>query len=188
MNFDEIISLIKIISLLVAIICLPVAIICLLVAELQAKRRAGAMLLDLGRVKVWMGFCIAIGSLAVLVVILGLADGFSASFEEWMDIVMKLSIGVFCVLLGVRKRGVTEHGLLAPSPSLLTWDLIESYEWGGKSGHTLIVIVRLRSRSPRTRKVKLSVPPVHKEVVESLLAQHLPTQSGTGDERRMPDE
>ena len=160
-----------------------------IVAELRAKRRAGALLLDLRRVrKVWMGFWIGLGSLLVLagmsMLILGLSDGFSDPFEEWMDIVMMLSLGVY-MSLGVFRKGVTEHGLLMLAPfRFVTWELIESYEWGGKSGHTLIV--RLRRR--RSGKVKLSVPPVHKEAVEGLLVQYLPAESGTGDERRIPDE
>lgn len=154
---------------------------------IRRKRQAGAVLLDLGRIKAVMVFWITLGSLSALGGIGSLIDVLadlgrpsSAIFFEVSCVVVLLSGSVLLFFAGLSKWGITENGLFWWFfPVLfLRWDEIESYEWGGKNGHALILRLRRRWGS----KEMFSIPPVHKDAVESLLAQYLPTDSDKGDE------
>ena len=150
--------------------------------RLQEKRRAGAVLLDFGPSKVRMALGIIPGGLIALdwVILLTTCRVVSLSagmFGVMMGVLPILaSCGFF--LMGLSKSEIREGGLWLFFPAFIKWERIQSYEWGGKSGHTLLLKVRRG-----WGKISLRVPVEHKEAVERLLAQYIPSageQSGQG--------
>ena len=132
----------------------------------RRRRRGGTLLLDLGRSKAQIVSGIILGGLFALFGIRLLtktpAEVYSLSLA-----VMMLSISISNLLGGLSRSEVREYGILI-FPFFVKWEWIESYEWGGRRGHTLIL--RLRRRWGR----KVRLPGGHKESTEHVLAQYLP--------------
>lgn len=154
------------------ITCTIVAIWAVLaISWFRSKRRAGAVLLDLGRSKVQIALGMIFGGVFVLMAI-GIVETFIGVYSISVLVmlaVMMLSLAICSLLEGFGRLEIREGGIVFFF-TLLKWEQIASYEWRGKRGYRLIF--RLRRRWGR-KLVWGSIPPVQKEATESLLAQHL---------------
>ena len=133
---------------------------------LWRRRQAGSVLLNLGRSsrhKMSLG----IGVLMIFYSIVQLVSFFVDNAADAVDvssIVWGLSFGVFFLFVGlsgeIREAGIFSDG------QLLKWERIKSYEWGEKA-----LTVRLKRRWFKT--VSFPVPPLHRDAVSDLFAQHV---------------
>ena len=140
------------------------------------KRRAGSVLLDLGRTRTHKMFLV-IGGVAAGFNMLVLGGSLwpindELGVEDVSRYFCWISWGVFMLLLGLRHSEIRESGIFHLD-RFLKWKSIESYEWEGKDGLTLTF--RAKRRLPFLRRVSLGIPSVQKDNVNSLIAEHLST-------------
>jgi hypothetical protein len=147
--------------------------------------RAGRLLLDLGRLpprRLWFfGACAAIGVLATAQSVSDWRlSGFHAAkgFTEtlfWLTLTLESFSGL------LSRLQVRENGILAFF-ELIEWDRIDSYEWMGGPGGTLIL--SLRRQAPFfgvvPGKVTVSVPSEHRQRVEQVLADRCSLRQNAG--------
>ena len=92
-----------------------------------------------------------------------------------------ISFGAFFLFLGLSHFEIREYGVLY-FDRFLKWEKIESSEWEGDDRLTLTLMVR--RRLPFGWRISLGIPSIHKDAVESLLAEHV--SSATVDGRNGP--
>ena len=136
---------------------------------LWSKRQAGSVLLKLGRSKtnkLFLGW-------GVVMILIAISDLVEAGIEltEVFGPLGMLLFGVSVLLLGWSGLEIREAGIFSDG-QLLKWERIESYDFGEK---TLIVTWKRRWYDLRTG-FSYRVPPLQKDAVRDLLAQHV---SGT---------
>lgn len=146
------------------------------------KRQAGSVLLHPGRLTSHKSMLVA-GGICVLCGIVSLVDALLEADVELKEISCGLfwlsgaayffSVGLGC--FEIRERGILYLG------RFVKWKRVESYKWEGKNDHTLTMRLRQRLLSLANRTISLSIPSVHKDAVDSLLAQHI---SGAASEVR----
>ena len=117
------------------------------------KRRAGALLLNIGRSK----GCIVLGVVSLLL---------ETVMTVWT---VFLPCGLILLFMGFVGRQVRENGFFGVD-WFIRWEQIESWEWRGRTNHTLNITAPKRVVGRRTR---WRTPPHHKNRVESLLAEHV---------------
>ena len=100
--------------------------------------------------------------------------------------VFHLSVVALLLFSGLSGWKVRERGILH-FDCLVKWKHIESYAWGENQGRdTLTVGIRRRLPFFRTNlsgTLHLRIPSVHKDALDSLLAEHVPsatTEAGNG--------
>ena len=150
----------------------------------RRKRQAGAVLLDLGRSSMHK-FYLVVGCF-VLIGIGSVRDALSeAGGEIGIDAIslslFHLSVVALLLFSGLSGWKVRERGILH-FDCLVKWKHIESYAWGGNGGHTTLAL-RIRRRLPFFGTLRLRVPSTHKDALDSLLAEHVPsatTEAGNG--------
>lgn len=112
---------------------------------------------------------LTIGSLSA---ILGLCGAFGQAelgpFQVGISL-FQLSAAVFCAILGLGRLEIREKGIWQYT-SVLTWHKIESCEWAGKSGSTLLI--RTKTKFPIFGQGELPVPVEHKAAMARLLQEH----------------
>ncbi len=136
------------------------------------KRRAGPVMLDLGRSKIRLilGLFSAIFFAAIFLSAfrgggmfqfptLSLLDKIVLGLCWLSSVAISLDIGL--TKLEMRERGILHFG------EFLKWERIESYEWKGKKGHTLKVRARWRLSFLGTFTKRWSISPVHKDTREA---------------------
>jgi hypothetical protein len=167
-----------------------------IVTWLRSRGKAGALLLDLGRSRkqvAWGSTLGALGGLSAMwwlvfvqnpnlwyrrMLILASTTGAELSanlvFTGLIALVwVSFYISILSLFLALSRMEIREHGLLYFFDAL-RWEGIASYEWGGKSGYTLIV----RRRGRWGWKIRLPIPPEHKEATEDVLARCLGADRG----------
>ena len=142
------------------------------------KRRAGAVVLDLGRSKT-LKTNLVLGGLIVglhLFVLVGdlLWKEGPLGVEEVSRYFCLISSGVSMLLLGlshseIREEGISYCGLILP------WKKCESYQWEGQDQGTLTIWVKRGLLNPflPSWRFSLGIPSGHKDTVHSLVAEHI---------------
>ncbi|MBM4160299.1 MAG: hypothetical protein FJ217_04275 [Ignavibacteria bacterium] len=145
------------------------------VGIVRHRLRAGAMLVDLGRVPIgeFLIEIIVAGALAANAVIDGLR---ALKAPEWTlnDIsfeVLELSVAFAVFVQGVMKRSVREHGIFHGT-GLIPWARIDSYTWEGGRGGSQTLVLQKQSSIAMLRTLTLSVDADRVEAVEQLLQEH----------------
>ena len=139
---------------------------------IRRKRRAGAVLLDLGPSKLRIALGVIMGSLMIFLgvvlwwMVLCLRPPGLALFSVIPILTTCAAVEVF--LMGLSRSEIREGGIFPFFLMVVEWERIESYEWGGRDGH----ILRIKGKRGGG-KTSLRVPAAHKEEVENILAQHL---------------
>ena len=109
------------------------------------KRRAGPVMLDLGRSKIRLilGLFVAIFFAAIFLYPTFRGGEMFQSptlsllyWSLWSLSLVAISLYIGLTKLEIRERGILHFG------EFLKWERIESYEWKGKKGHTLKVRVK----------------------------------------------
>ena len=139
---------------------------------LQRKRRAGAVLLDMGQFKRqvwWVTLSTVLMVLAGIGVVRALVEMHLGMMALLIGILL-LSLGVFNVFSGWSRLEFAEGGVFY-FPFALKWEWIESHGWGGRSNHNLIFKVD----RGWWRKAQLPWPiaSARREAIEDVLAQRL---------------
>ena len=144
------------------------------------KRQAGSVLLHLGRFTSHKSILV-VGGIWALCGIGSLVFGLSESNAGLKEVFYGLFwlSGAACFFsVGLSRSEIRERGILYLG-RFVKWKRVESFKWEGKNDHTLTIWLRKRLLSFRT--ISLSIPSVHKDAVDSLLAQHI---SGAASEVR----
>ena len=147
---------------------------------LRHKKQAGSVLLDLGRTKLHKIFLVT-GGFGVVTFIISLVEslldaGGVLGIKEVSISLFWLLFGVTFLVSGLSHFEIRECGILY-FERFVNWEKIESYEWEGESGLTLTL--RVRGRLSFLRTLSLPIPAIHKETVENLLAQNLPSDKSS---------
>jgi len=143
------------------------------------RKRAGKMLLNLGRLKhdnFNLGFGIVFIVLSSLFLPILLSNlGSSVDPLEGFEYIFFLPIGISMLISGLKGTRILEKGI-TNSERFIVWDKIKSYEWGeGWSSNNLTI--KMRNRFPWFRKLSLIIPKGNKEEVDILLKENV---SGMG--------
>jgi len=145
------------------------------------KRQAGSVLLNLGRLTSHKGMLVAGGIWALCGI--GLVVGFLETDVELKEVsfgLFWLSGAAYFFSVGLSRLEIREGGILY-SDRFVKWERIESYKWGGENNIDVILFPKRfvtltisgRQRSPFSRAISLSIPAIHKDAVDSLLAQYV---------------
>lgn len=134
-------------------------------------RQAGALLVDLGlprshRFLRFVGFLIL--ALAIVSAVFPIVDR-DITIEDVADILFRVALGSFQVLLATRPMQLREQGLLA-NGDLLRWHEITGYQWEADRPNTLTL--RVSTLLPMGKRPSLPVPPEHRDAVDRLFAQY----------------
>ena len=153
----------------------------IVIIRLWHKRQAGSVLLNLGRLTnhkmmlvagIW-ALC-GIGSLVV-----GLLEA-DFELEEVSFGLFWLSGAAYLFSVGLSCLEIREGGILY-SDRFVKWERVESYKWEGENNIDVILFpkrfvtltVSVRRRLPFSRAISLSIPSIHKDAVDNLLAQYV---------------
>lgn len=142
-------------------------------------KQAGALLLDLGQPRA-LRFLRIIGYLMVAVAIVSAVFSIvdrDMSLKDVAELLFRLSLGGFQVLLGSQHTQLREQGLLA-NGELLWWHKVTGYQWEVDRSTTLTL--QVNTVLPMGRRPSLPIPPEHRDAVDRFLAQHIGRASAVG--------
>lgn len=148
---------------------LPIVVLATMLAVvgylLWSKRRAGPVLLSLGRSKT-QKLTLGFGILMILIAITDLVEA-GIQLSEVFGPLGMLLFGVTILLSGWSGSQIREAGIFSDG-QLLKWERIEFYELGEKTLH-----VGRKKQWFNWRTAHYPVPPHQKQAVNDLLAQHV---------------
>lgn len=159
-----------------------------LLSWLWRKKKAGFLVLDLGRTvnnKILLGLGLIETLSASAFTFVFLDQVSSETNYSGMDEIYLLSLAIFLWTLaifffgrGVSRLQIRENGLCYQC-SILNWHKIISYAW--EESKPSILTFRLQQKSPFLPKlVSLKIPPDKQNEVEYILANYVPGQTSTG--------
>jgi hypothetical protein len=141
---------------------------------LQRKRKAGPILLDIGRTTQHKVLVIA-GGLFIFAGIVNLIElfepGSKSGIRDLSGGILSLSLGVIMIFWGLSHFEIRERGFLSLDSLVIKWGQIKSYQWEGKNNLTLVLRLKKGLMFFRTRSFK--IPAHHMETVKKLLEQYL---------------
>ncbi len=146
--------------------------VCGAVGYMQYRtRQAGALLLDLGlprshRFLRNAGFLIL--TMAIVSAVFPIVDR-HITVKDVADILFRVTMGSFWLLLATRPMQLREQGLLA-NGDLLRWHKITGYQWEADRPSTLTL--RVNTLLPMGKRPSLPVPPEHRDAVDHLFARY----------------
>jgi Ca2+/Na+ antiporter len=153
-------------------LALTIALWVYLLIRLRRKKKAGPVLLDIGRTTLSK---LIPGGLFLLVGIIHFIEAFKPGSKTRMDDffsgLLFLSVGAVWIFLGLSRLEIREAGFLSLDRLALKWEQIKSYKWEGEDNLNLVVRLKKGFMSFRTRSFE--IPAHHKEAVEKLLEKHL---------------
>lgn len=148
------------------------------ISWLRRRGQAGSVLLDLGGSKRHktsiilgiMGMLLGTFWLVLVIVRRFLEPGSEVEISFVYQGPFWLSIGITSFLVGLSHFELREGGVFYLDIAK-KWERIESYEWEGENGLTLIL--KFRQRLPFFRTRSMPIPAHHKNKVDNLLAQYV---------------
>ena len=155
----------------------------MIIAWLQARKKAGKILLDLTVISLETLYLIS----GILLIASGLFGGYSFIWKNsqysWLiSSLIGLYMGAGMIFVGFvgTKVQVHERGIMAFG-SLLKWEKIESFEWISSNEKTYTAKLKLRNRPPKSTRDGILIVPIEKKLaLETILEQYLvPLNSST---------
>ncbi|MFC1553344.1 DUF5673 domain-containing protein [candidate division KSB1 bacterium] len=138
----------------------------------RRKRRAGDVLLNLGKLR-YDKLNIFIGILFIISGTIDLIDNTimnKPDFDGIIGFICVLSFGVCFLIIGLKGSKISKKGITSAGFFVL-FEKIKSYKWEGKKEN--ILSLKLKRRLPIFQTVSFPVRPTQKDEVERLLKENV---------------